>query len=154
MLLQFTNNREAFAIGACAYEYIPATRGEKTNRIFLSVEIEGYPIEAVVDTGAPYVILSPKVAKGIGFNPAFALGRETMLIRGMRLEGSVTRFDMMLVATVGENLDLQATVFVPDSEEAWGNFPSFIGLGGFLERIRFAVDPSNDMFYFGALTSS
>ncbi|HAX76687.1 MAG TPA: hypothetical protein DCY88_12800 [Cyanobacteria bacterium UBA11372] len=49
-------------------------------------------------------------------------------------------------------VDVQATVFVPDREELWGNFPYFIGLGGFLERIRFAFDPASDTFYFGSLT--
>jgi len=58
---------------------------------------------------------------------------------------------MKLLADVGEDLELQATVFVPDVEEFWGNFPAFIGLTGFLERIRFAVDPLNNTFYFGSM---
>ncbi|MGA9380505.1 MAG: hypothetical protein WBV73_17210 [Phormidium sp.] len=44
-----------------------------------------------------------------------------------------------------ENLDLE------DEEEYWGDFPSFIGLNGFLERIRFAIDPNTDTFYFGQI---
>jgi len=58
---------------------------------------------------------------------------------------------MKLLADVGQHLELQATVFVPDAEELWGDFPSFIGLSGFLERIRFAVDPLTDTFYFGSM---
>jgi len=30
-------------------------------------------------------------------------------------------------------------------------FPSFLGLTGFLERIKFAADPNTDTFYFGPL---
>ncbi|WP_017717414.1 hypothetical protein [Kamptonema formosum] len=74
-----------------------------------------------------------------------------MLIRGMRLSGFVVRLNIRLKAEEGEDLDVDSTVFVPDSEVLWGNFPSFIGLTGFLERIRFALDPNTDTFYFGSL---
>jgi hypothetical protein len=149
MILFFANGN-TFATGSCPYRYIPATAGESTNRIFMTVQIAGFPIESVVDTGAPYVILAPEFTRVIGLNHNSALYRERMLIRGMRLDGSVYRFNMTLVATLGDDLDLQATIFVPDSREMWGNFPSFIGLGGFLERIRFAIDPTDDTFYFGS----
>lgn len=152
MLLLFLNG-DSFATGAVRYQYHPATLGESTNRIFLRVEIAGYPIEAVVDTGAPYVVLAPTVARIIGLSSSSAIARERMLIRGMRLDGNVYRFNMKLLATFGDDLEVEATIFVPDSEEYWGDFPSFIGLGGFLERVRFAVDPSTDMFYFGSLAS-
>ncbi|MBC6423233.1 MAG: hypothetical protein GDA43_19115 [Hormoscilla sp. SP5CHS1] len=67
-----------------------------------------------------------------------------MLVRGMRLEGKTIRLGMTLRAEVGENLTV-------DVEEYWGEFPSFIGQNGFLDRIRYAVDSSTDMFYFGEL---
>jgi hypothetical protein len=47
---------------------------------------------------------------------------------------------------------VDATAFIPDVEEYWGDFPCFIGQIGFLERIRYAVDPANDTFYFGQLS--
>ncbi|MBD2182745.1 hypothetical protein H6G03_17015 [Planktothrix sp. FACHB-1375] len=75
-----------------------------------------------------------------------------MLIRGMRLDGSIARMSITFRAQEGESLTQEATVFVPDVEEYWGNFPSFIGLAGFLERIRFAIDPLTDTFYFGPLS--
>ncbi|MBO1351226.1 MAG: hypothetical protein EBE86_029435 [Hormoscilla sp. GUM202] len=106
-MVLFFKDGKAFATGAARYQYIPATEGESTNRIFLKVEIAGYPIEAIVDTGAPYVILAPGVARAIGFDPAYVLGRETMLIRGMRLDGSIIRFNMKLLADVGQHLELQ-----------------------------------------------
>ncbi|MBC6475531.1 MAG: hypothetical protein GDA48_24260 [Hormoscilla sp. GM102CHS1] len=74
-----------------------------------------------------------------------------MLVRGMRLEGKTIRLGMTLRAEVGENLTVDATAFIPDVEEYWGEFPSFIGQNGFLDRIRYAVDSSTDMFYFGEL---
>ena len=151
MILLFPNG-DPFATGAIRYQYQPATPNEKTNRIFLRVEIAGYPTEAVVDTGAPYVVLAPAIARIAGLNSAAALTRDRMLIRGMVLDGNIYRLNIKLLATLGDSLDVQATIFVPDREEFWGNFPSFIGLGGFLERIRFAFDPMTDTFYFGLLT--
>lgn len=140
-----------FATGAIRYSYRPVSATETTNRIILLVEIEGVLTEAVVDTGAPFVICAPQIALLAGFNRAYALARMRMLIRGMQLEGSLTRLSIKLLAREGDDLTVDATVFVPDVEEYWGSFPSFIGLTGFLERLRFAVDPSTDTFYFGSL---
>lgn len=145
-------NGETFATGAIRYSYRPVSANETTNRIILLVEIAGVLTEAVVDTGAPYVICAPRIALLAGFDRAYALARMRMLIRGMQLEGSLTRLSIKLLAREGDDLTVDATVFVPDVEEYWGSFPSFIGLTGFLERLRFAVDPSTDTFYFGPLS--
>ncbi len=153
MLLLFPDG-SSFATGAMPYQYIPVIPTESANRIILRVEVGGISIQTVVDTGAPYAIFPPSVARFGGFNPAVILGRERMLIRGMRLDGSIDRIPIKLVASLGDNLDVMATVFVPDSEDMWGDFPAFIGLGGVLDRIRFAVDPNEDMFYFGSLAST
>ena len=53
----------------------------------------------------------------------------------------------MLHADEGESLDVEATVFQsPD----WRG-PSFLGYQGLLQRIRFAVDPETNLFYFGQI---
>lgn len=67
------------------------------------------------------------------------------------MEGGIVRLNMTFPADMGEDLTVDATAFITDREEYWGNFPSFIGQIGFLERIRYAVDPANDTFYFGLL---
>ena len=149
MTLLFFANGETFATGALPFKYVPATETETTNRIVMPVEVQGIRTWAVVDTGAPYVICAPKVAADAGIDPASALKKDRMLIRQMRLDGFVYRLNIRLVAKYGEDLNVDATVFVPEVEEFWGDFPSFIGLAGFLERIRFAIDPNTDTFYFG-----
>ena len=149
-LLLFANG-ETFAKGAIAYDYEPAIASETSNRIILQVQIQGIKTRAVVDTGAPYVICAPDIARRAGIDPASALKKDRMLIRQMRLDGFVYRLNLTLKAEVGEDLNVDATVFVPEVEEFWGDFPSFIGLAGFLERIRFAIDPNTDTFYFGQL---
>lgn len=133
------------------HNYRPVSATETTNRIILLVEIEGILTEAVVDTGAPYVICAPQVARLAEFDRTYALERIKMFVRGMHLEGSLTRLTIRLLATEGDDLNVDATVFIPDLDECWGNFPSFIGLTGFLERLRFAVNPSTYTFYFGSL---
>ncbi|HLO48066.1 MAG TPA: hypothetical protein VK211_06550 [Kamptonema sp.] len=150
-MVLFFPNGDTFATGASPYEYRPATESETTNRIVLSVEIEGRLTEAVVDTGAPYVIWSPRLARLAGFTPADTFERTIMLVRGMRLEGGFIRVTIKLLGKEGDSLYVDATAFMPDIEEYWGNFPSFLGLTGFLERIRFVADPNTDTFYFGPL---
>ena len=150
MALLFPNG-DNFATGAIRYDYRSVTATETTNRIILEVKMQGIPTEAVVDTGAPYVICPPRVARQAGFKGVEPLERLTMLVRGMRLEGGLIRLGITLEADEGENLTVDATAFVPDVEEYWGDFPAFLGLTGFLERIRFAVDPNTDTFYFGQL---
>ncbi|XWK86368.1 MAG: hypothetical protein U7127_19375 [Phormidium sp.] len=60
-MVLFFSNGDTFARGAARYNYRPATEGEATNRIILQVDIAGILIEAVVDTGAPYVVLAPQI---------------------------------------------------------------------------------------------
>lgn len=151
MTLLFFADGYPFATGALPYDYRPATETETTNRIVIPIEIQGSRTLAALDTGAPYVVCAPKVASDAGVDPSWALAKKTMLIRMMRVEGFIVRLNVRLVARDGEDLDVDSTVFVPESEALWGNLPSFIGLTGFLERIRFAIDPNTDTFYFGQL---
>ena len=68
-------------------------------------------------------------------------------------KGKIARLDFILKADEGTDLDFQSTVFVPDDAEDWNRLklPSFLGQVGFLERIRFAIDPNENKFYFGSL---
>jgi hypothetical protein len=82
---------EYFAIGAINYAYRPAITSDTTNRIIIVVYVEDSITEAVLDTGAPYPIIAPKVAKQAGLDRVEPLERKTMLVRGMWLEGSIIR---------------------------------------------------------------
>ncbi len=44
-------------------------------------------------------------------------------------------------------MDIEANVFVVPGWQA----PCFIGYAGALDRVRFAIDPSANRFYFGPL---
>jgi predicted aspartyl protease len=151
-LLQFKDGN-SFASGVLTYTYRPINPQETSNRIIIiPIEIgNGIKIEAVIDTGAPYVILDPNLAPLAGFTPELVLSEEIMLIREVKLSGKIARLGFSLRADEGDDMDIEATVFVPDSAEQWNNFPPFLGQAGFLERIRFAIDPTQDKFYFGTL---
>jgi hypothetical protein len=153
-LLQF-NNGDSFASGVLRYEYRPASSTDVTNRIFIPIEtISGFKITCVLDTGAPWIILDPNIAAIAGFNQQSALYDATMQIRRKQTwTGKIARLDFILKADEGADLDFQSTVFVPDDAEDWNRLklPSFLGQVGFLERIRFAIDPNENKFYFGSL---
>ena len=82
----------------------------------------------------------------LGYIPSARLS-----IRGISYIGKLVRVKIGLRAERGgDDLDVDATVFVPKLRPGvvWPH-PNFIGLDGFLNRIRFAVDPSENTFYFG-----
>ncbi|MEG4200352.1 hypothetical protein [Microcoleus sp. Pol12A5] len=51
------------ARGAINYAYIPAITIEPTNRLIIVVYVEDSGTKAVLDTDAPYPIITPKIAQ-------------------------------------------------------------------------------------------
>ena len=146
MLLTFSNG-EPFAKGATPYStQAPASRDE-SSRIVLEVIIEGIRTTAMVDTGAPYLICSPELSRELALNPDYAIKNCVLPIRGEKINGHLHRLNIELLADEGEGLSLEATAFIPSRE---AEHPSFLGFPMCLDRIRFAVDPSTDTFYFGS----
>lgn len=153
MLLSFEDGRP-FAQGASRYRYSPATEGEKTPRIIVGVLIEGISTEAAVDTGGVYLVCDQGIADVLDLDPAGGLGTDKLkLPRAPRpVPGTLHRLYLTLLAEEGENLTLEIVAFVPRLElNELRKLPSFMGLMGCLEWIRFAVDPTTDTFYFGAI---
>ncbi len=76
---------------------------------------------------------------------------QAILLRGVLVQGRLYRLPLTLLATQGADTTIEATAFVPEPAEAehWGDLPCLLGLYGCLERVRFAVDPSTEQFYFG-----
>ena len=107
-----------------------------------------------MDTGAMWCILDPALVHQMGLSDANSYEPETKLvIRGIPHDGRLMRTGIGLRDEYGENdLEVDATVFVPTlaSAETWSH-PTFVGLDGFLNRIRYAVDPLENAFYFGPL---
>lgn len=153
MLLTFTNG-ESFSAGTKPYLYksIREHDDPPTPRIILEVQVEGHREFAAVDTGAAFLICSPSLAEKLGFEHDEEK-EITLNILGHRLRGNLRRLDVILSANEGRSLKIDTTVFIPDVTQ--GVFQTdflpvpLMGLLGCLERIRFAVDPSDETFHFG-----
>ncbi len=121
---------------------------EPTPKIFVKV-LPGHaavPLLAQLDTGAAWSVLDGEIAEALGFleqaGPTVSLSTRSGTIRGKLIRAPLT-----LVADEGESFEVETTLFV-SRDWTHGNF---LGYSGLLERIRFAVDPSANDFYFGAI---
>jgi len=149
----FFGGGKPFAIGALPYDD-GVIEAAVNPRVMIQVQIATQPIRAMVDTGAPYVVLNPELADELGLRTADLVERDvTLNIRGTNYRGSLHLIDIQLVAAEGESLTAHSTVFIPRlvPGDTWGLKPNFVGLG-LLNNVRYAVDPDQNTFYFGPLT--
>lgn len=148
--LLFGKGGRPFATGVSPYlDRIPG--GPTANpRIYLEVQpgILQQPVLALVDTAAPWCIFTPEIAQILkeSCEPESSEPIELSTRLGPYW-GHLYRVPLALPVLEGEILEIQATAFL--SLEWPGD--NFLGYDGFLQRIRFAVDPGLNRFYFGHL---
>jgi hypothetical protein len=101
---------------------------------------------ALLDTGAQWSVIGPDLAETIQDDLSGAPDTIAMHTRFGRVEGTLRRVSITLVADHGHELIVDATAFFP---KEWAG-PTVIGYGGLLERVRFALDPgmSDETLYF------
>ena len=138
-------------IFACSRtSYIDRIGEHPESRIYVLVQFDTLPKTfAVLDTGAPWCILNEEQAKEL--NPNYkdeAIDTKCLKIRGEDTEGVLIRLPVTICAEEGLDIIIEGTVFVPQDER---NLPNFIGLDGFLSRIKFAINPQSNVFYFGPI---
>ena len=140
-----------FACGELSCFLRHAFAGDRLTRLFLHVQIGDTRTPAVLDTGGGFLVLDPQLAASIGLDEREALGHEKIHVRGLAWHGALYRVPLTLLAEQGDPLTFEATAFVPELEhgETWP-LPSYLGWQGCLDRIRFAVDPRDEVVYFGA----
>lgn len=139
-----------FASGVTTYrDKYPGEEGQA--RIVVSAIPENWAsTPMVLDTGAPWCILHPDIAAGLGIEPkAEYYSKEKISIRGDLHTGGIIRMRITISADQGSNLVIEAPIFIPILQpgEIWSK-PNFIGMNGFLSWVRFAIDPGNNSFYF------
>lgn len=105
------------------------------------------PFQALLDTGSEWCVLRSDIAEALGYDstPDPAVGR--LDTRFGKFPGRLERLPLIFEADEGDNFEIEATWFVADG---WPG-PPVIGWKGCLERMRFALDPSEDAFYFANL---
>ncbi len=153
MLLGFTDGT-LFATGAAPYAYRPVTAWESAPRVILTIRLEGVETSAFLDTGGVYLLCAPQLARRLGLDPLDGIPAPPLQLGRGRLEGALHRVGLTFIAVDGEDLSIESTMFVPHVRpgEQWPeDFPCVLGMQGCLERLRFAVDPTDDTFYFGEL---
>lgn len=118
-------------------------------RIYLEVfpEIWPVPVLALMDTAAPWCIFEPTIVAKIRDRVEVIRENACLHSRLGYFWGTLGYGALKVVAEEGEDLDIQVLMFL-SLDWPGGNF---IGYEGFLDRIRFAVDPHRNRFYFSSL---
>lgn len=139
----------AFATGAAAYSDSHPGIEDPLPRIYVQFWPEGADTDylALLDTGGHFCILSREVADVVRPRLAHSLGLTDLLTAVGRVRGELFRHRIELIAEEGEKLAIEATVLISSD---WSG-PSLIGYTGGLDRMRFAVDPQTNRFFFGPL---
>ena len=134
-----------FTVGSSLYTDNAGT--EEGAKIYVNLKVGDLQVVAQLDTGSPWSILRTEILQcsGVPFSEVRSLEMHTRL---GRIRGVLGLMPLVLIADEGESYEVSATVFC---SEHWRG-PDFIGYNGFLERIRFGVDPSANRFYFGPCT--
>jgi hypothetical protein len=120
---------------------------EGPHQLFVAVEclVGDYSVNALLDTGSQWCILPALIAAEVANLTESSGPAERMGTRFGTIIGRLVRVPLAFVAEEGETLDVDATWFV---SEDWPG-PAVIGWKGCLERVRFALDPTREEFYFG-----
>ena len=140
--------RGSFAAGVVRFRDNLVRGAEPASaRIYLPIMLGELSFDAMVDTAAPWCIFDPLIVGEV--LPDLEIVEEPVFLRTRlgRFRGSLYRGSVKVLAEEGETLEIEAVIFLsPD----WtgGNF---IGYLGFLQKIRFAVDPHRNRFYFSSL---
>lgn len=142
------NDQEFASSSATYFEEDPSLESTQ-NSIHVSILLNGdvsIPVFARVDPATPWVVLNSELNKQLGLCAASS-EIELQTAAGL-MKGSLERYPIILQAEQGYPLEIDATLFVCDN---WQR-ENFLGYSGFIERIRFAVDPLSRKFYFGSLS--
>ena len=126
----------------------PAIPSE-TARIYLKVVAPQHDFSflAQLDTGAAWTVFDPQLTEALNADPLEA-NAVTLSTRLGEFTGRLARATLRFLVDEGDSVDVEATIFV---SPAWPAGRNFIAYTGTLERVRFAVDPTENEIYYGVL---
>jgi hypothetical protein len=141
-------NGDPFSLGRSQYADRADASHEQTPKIFVKISAEplGGVIFAQLDTGAAWSVLNAEIAEAMSLLDGHGepKGMQTRL---GEFQGRLERTSFELIADEGTSLTIEATVWV--SRDWPGG--TFLGYGGLLDHLRFAIDPTNNSFHFGQI---
>lgn len=148
--LWLDGSREPWAASSTRYRIATEHEGSSMT-VAVPCRVVGLPfeIQALLDTGAAWSIIGGDLADLLVTR--LGTSGQTMILatRLGRIRGVLYELDVLLVADRGENLSVSASMLVAPG---WMG-PVVLGYQGFLERIRFALDPGvgpDDAWFFFA----
>jgi hypothetical protein len=135
-----------FTTGSVRFDDSSHVSSEPTAKVYVPfrlASLEG-TFQAMLDTGAAWSMLEREVAADAGL---FEQEGEELMIstRLGPIRGKLVRAELILSADQGDSLSMGGTVFISESWEAG----SFLGYNGLLERLRIALAPEENRFFFG-----
>jgi hypothetical protein len=140
-----------FTIGRAKFVDTAPWASDATPKIYVKItpqDLDGMILLAALAAGAPWSILDGEVAESLNLLNGEGDVQTVTTWRG-RIEGRLERVGVRLHADEGDSLDLEATFLI---SRGWrGNL---LGYGGLLQHIRFAVDATNNLVYFGSSESA
>jgi hypothetical protein len=142
-----------FAVGVAIYSDHYQGYGNQ-NHIVISLSPgsdSSLSIRAILDTGAKWCIIDPDIAndwEDFFFNVYSS--EMKYRIQGYDYEGDIAHANVVLNASNGQDLIIEARFFIPKllPDQSW-ELPNFVGLDGLLNYMRFAIDPFENAIYFG-----
>jgi hypothetical protein len=137
--------------GAGPLRSAPGDGGQGAEKPFVSVRVGDHIVDAILDTGGVWLVLSPSEAELAGVVGWAPVTHERLTIRGDPFIGRTYRVPVELGAIEGRSVHVEITVFVPACPEDQWALPNFLGWQGCLNRFRFALDAEAERFYFGVI---
>ena len=93
----------------------------------------------MLDTGARWTLIGSELIELLGDELGEGLEAVTMSTRLGRFQGTLHRLPIRLLADQGTDITVNATCLALKTWEG----PNILGFTGFLERLRFALDPAD-----------
>jgi hypothetical protein len=145
----YARDRSPFATGVARFYDHEPIKPVSDPRIYLEVKADrsSPSFLAMVDTAAPWCIFKPELGEVLRESFEVLSAKASLSSRLGDFKGELLRGRLFLPALDGEYAEVETTVFFSPQ---WPG-ENFLGYEGLLQRIRFAVDPHSNLFYFGDL---
>ena len=126
-----------------------ADRELEQHRLFVEVAcwVGRQKVDALVDTASEWCVLPAGIAAQLGYEVHADEMDARLHTRYGTMVGQLVRIPVGFQADEGVIVEIEATWFI---SEDWPG-PPVLGWKGCLERIRFALDPGEESFYFAEL---
>lgn len=113
-------------------------------RIFIPVRLsseDNLPVvEMILDTGAPWNLISPQLAQIYSLDTIPGEPQKLHTRFGW-LSGKLIRHQMWLIATSGNDIEITGAMFIPDENGCSEDIPSFLGYQGCFIHLKTIIDP-------------